>query len=502
MKFQKLFQLLCESFDFNYDLPEDKEFLLFDFYTLNFISKAPDNTLNRNYLQFRTETEDFYKAVGETEQKLLPFLKKELLEAVFASICFELRHVFDKRNDYSFSSSNQSVLISKTFIAALTEKENEWLEIFINKLNNAEVTAEFIDKTNKLSEKINRIKAYLAFEQSKISKKRFVEIAKKLYNLESLWRPGFAGKVWANICTGWLKLNSISDSNISELYIWIDHIYDLQHNNNYVLDKITSYNKTFVEYFIVYDRNYYTNENYTNKKISENTKSINWLNDALSLKKDIRDPWVLVDRCSDNMKKLASRVLHLKGYGSFEQSIETVEKINQNIQLEKVKANPNNIRFIQNPTEEMQIIAVKKEPVLICRIMNPTETVQKIAIDLNGEALRYILNPTESVKRIAIRNSESAFEYIKNPSEELQKLAVSLYPENIKYIKNPSKEIQLLAVSKHPESIFNIKSAVFPEVQELFRKLTNSKTHISSEEFDKSQQLTSKESARFKNNEL
>ena len=226
MKFNQLFQLLFESFDFSYEIPIDKKLLLFDFYTLNFIAKNSEST-DQNYLLFRTETEDVYRIIKETEEKLLPFLKKELLNVVYEAISTEFH---------------------------MTVTKSRTLQEFC------------------------------------------IKEAKDHFGYKGLKRnyANIGGEAWANICEGWLKLNNISDSNISELYIWIDHVYDLQHNTGIIFDKIDDY--------------YIDN-------------SVEWIKNALDLKRDVINPWILVRRSSKDMQKLAAKVLHISGLGSLEENI-------------------------------------------------------------------------------------------------------------------------------------------------------------------------------------
>lgn len=50
-------------------------------------------------------------------------------------------------------------------------------------------------------------------------------------------------------------------------------------------------------------------------------------------------------------------------------------------QLQEIKNNPYNIKFIYSPTEKVQIAAVKQIGAVIRYINNPSEKVQEIAVE-------------------------------------------------------------------------------------------------------------------------
>ena len=458
MKFVKLFQLLFESFDFNYIIPEDKELQLFDFYTLNFISKAADATETENYLQFREDSKEVYKAVGETEQKLLPFLKKELLDAVFFSICCEMRH-----------SSEYKALPTAALKAIFRYKEeyinySEFIDLY-NQTFNLQFY-EFLKYKKEFLQNYSfdeqRLKAYFAFTKCECSKEQFVRISHKMFSKEKIWDKNFGGKVWKDISESWLKLNRVNNSNISELYIWIDHIYDLQHNNGSVLNKVERYKKY-------------------NKEL--NSESCSWLKDALDLKRDVKNPWILVEKCSNDIQKLASRVLHLKGYGSTEKS----KDIFYNTDREAKQITDDSYKkqteedHKQDITEDEKLVIILNNPLAIQSFKKPSEKLQLAAVEKDGCVLIYIAHiASEAVKIAAVKENPFVVKWIVKPSEEVQLVAMSKYNgEAIKDIKEPTEKVQELAIRKRLLNFKDIKNPT-EKIKSLYQELLNRKQNSNS----------------------
>jgi len=75
------------------------------------------------------------------------------------------------------------------------------------------------------------------------------------------WNGGYGGSAWANIAKGWEYL--LKSKTLNEKIIYIDHAYDLQHNNGSVFTKVKLY----------------TGE----------SDSLSWLNNTLNWKRDVTD---------------------------------------------------------------------------------------------------------------------------------------------------------------------------------------------------------------------
>lgn len=328
INFSEWASTLLEVFgSFSYKVPEDKEQQLYDFYMLNFIrgrsslaqritqmhkqgitTKPPKPSFEPGgrYGGMTREDEIDYM-IEEVRKTLLPTLKENLLDAVFFSVAAEIRHVTDE--------------VSEGIKGVHRNVENElgpqYAKMFRDYLKNLElrqssVTSPFMRKPKTAARGLgikermaynqaNRVKSYYAALKSTDNKAEFMRLAKFLYgNLN--WAQSYGGKAWEGITKGWLKLNEAKKPN--EMFIWIDHVYDLQHNTSTVLNKVQSYSRD---------------------------GGFGWLKEALDHKARIKEAHEIIDKISPQMRKLALPTIKLKFGKSLEQFKE--EKI-----LRKFKA--------------------------------------------------------------------------------------------------------------------------------------------------------------------
>lgn len=231
-------QFINESLSHNwqYELPQNKEQQMFDFYMITMLS---NETLNIKI--------NFY--VDECRKILLTSLRKELLKDVFYSIKHEIKNV-----------QNKVYHIDKIpFESFLNTKQLS----FIENLKNGIV------------------------EEKIFTKRKFIKTCKLLFEHDEIrWKHEYGGKTWGNICKAWLNLYESSSYN--DIIIWIDHIYDLEHNTGTIFNKLSSY--------------YKEGEHWT------------WIKQALNIKKNINSPIELIDKVSPKMKTLAYPAIHAKKY--------------------------------------------------------------------------------------------------------------------------------------------------------------------------------------------
>jgi len=257
-----------------YKVPEDKEHILFDFYMLSAISSP--------------KTEETRFAVKEVEDILLPYLKRFMLDAVYFSLMAELRHTFDHAN-YGRSSSGYSGgiyddLEDPRHQDLLDKYKQNWHQYdrFVDRMErdkpqyhaDLDSSVNAPDKSGK-----ERSGAWLSAVATSKNRVEMVELSKEVF-VHPSWDKHFGGQAWADIADGWLKLNRAKSK--PELYSYIDHMYDLQHNNGSVFNKIRSYIK---------------NGEYA------------WLGYALNYKAQVRNPFELYDKISPDFKSLAARAL-------------------------------------------------------------------------------------------------------------------------------------------------------------------------------------------------
>jgi hypothetical protein len=109
--------------------------------------------------------------------------------------------------------------------------------------------------------------------------KEIAEIALRLYKGLD-WEAGFGGDKWADIAQGWLNLNKAKTRG--DMLVHIDRVYQLQHNNDTVFNKIIDYMKG---------------------------GNHQWLKRALDQKFASRSPYDLLPKASSEMQRLASYIL-------------------------------------------------------------------------------------------------------------------------------------------------------------------------------------------------
>ena len=105
-------------------------------------------------------------------------------------------------------------------------------------------------------------------------------------------------------------------------------------------------------------------------------------------------------------------------------------------QKRKVKENPYNVEYINNPSEEIKILAVKGKAGCITYINNPSEALQLQAVKKDGFAIQNIKNPSEKVQLEAVKKTDCVISFIKNPTDRVIREVINnfKYGENINFI--------------------------------------------------------------------
>jgi len=268
--------LLLEKLgSYKYELPKDKEEQMNDFYTLTMMYPRKYNK-NANIQDIKDMPDiDIDSAVEDTQERLYTGLRKNLLNAVFFSICAEIRHIYD---NYSKPVDVLDLIEKK-----LSKKHAKMFRAYTKEMIVADKYSD-LQRTPKearkrlLENRDSYVSSYksavTAMKKTGTKKKDFVEVCELLFN-EASWNSSFGDKAWAGIADGWLKLNAAT--KLEEITVWIDHVYDLQHNTDTVFNKIKSYMKG---------------------------SSYSWIKKALDKKFKIKSPYELWDNMSPQMKRL------------------------------------------------------------------------------------------------------------------------------------------------------------------------------------------------------
>jgi hypothetical protein len=234
---------------FTYGLPKDKEEQLYDFYLLSALPITDDDSLNL--------------AREQTRDMLLPTLKRNLLDAVFFSITAELRHAF---GDENYNGDIHKILSPRL------------MKIFFNYSSlyyHDEGDDNLIYTGPKKGELEKYVRSWDAAKATEVPEREIVKLAQVIFDDESHWESGYGGRMWGNIAKGWLDLDRAE--NHRDMMVYIDRVYQLQHNNDTVFNKVMQYTKKGQH---------------------------NWLKKALD-HKFRSHPYELMDKASPSMKRLA-----------------------------------------------------------------------------------------------------------------------------------------------------------------------------------------------------
>ncbi len=238
---------------YRYEVPEDKEQLLFDFYMYSFISGVKvDRPQRDDHMDY---------VIDEVGNKLTTHLKDELLDMLFFAIAAEARHAdgrvfidnnrIDWQNNETADGENVYGLVGD----GLAQK---WLS-FARDLRRSHLLKDLPRDALARGEAFRgnasqRITAYQLALKHFTHRTEFVNLAKELflqawvdanrmeYNRNQIaFTDAYGGSAWAQVCDAWTRLNQATSR--PELMVAIDHVYDVQHNNGTVLNKINQYAK-------------------------------------------------------------------------------------------------------------------------------------------------------------------------------------------------------------------------------------------------------------------
>lgn len=290
------FYKICQINTIQYSLPKDKRQRLYDFYMMSLL---PNN--------YQNEKLDWI--FKETKEELVKELKQHLLNAVFVSISAEIRHFANiDAMDENFIDDIHKIgqnFTEEIFNFLRNQNYNtdeiNFLQIYNNRvgrraIKNIPQTRDRYRKPDKFK-KIDYFDSYQNIKQlikeTNIDDKEFVELARDVF-LDLPWNENYGGKAWAEIADSWIKL--YESNNMNKDIVYIDHIYDLQHNNDTVFNKLKEYQKTDFE----------------------------WILDALDHKASITSPEELYEHCSPTMKRIARYALK-DAFGTTEEGMSNLK---------------------------------------------------------------------------------------------------------------------------------------------------------------------------------
>jgi hypothetical protein len=348
MNFEDIYIRVISEKYYTYSMPEDKSKMMYDFYVLNYLN----DILGFPSPSHRDLRKDLEDSVKDAVNTLFPLLKQELLDAVFYSICAEIRHaeVYETSNieaikdNPKFLEMYKKYKKYKIFHKKTQDSQEELTDIFgVEKPSSTIRPPESEKVPDQRERNISYKAANYALEKTGYGRQDFVEMCEKMYR-DGSWSTSYGGKAWADICDGWLmlwkankidatsavdkseKLQSEIEKSVEDLIskdkdkdpdkkskstynykptvekkipektmgVAIDHIYDLQHNTSTVFNKLNSYLK---------------DGKYT------------WILKALDHKANVETYHELLNQCSGTVKAMAIPVLYNKLGSTWEKEI-------------------------------------------------------------------------------------------------------------------------------------------------------------------------------------
>lgn len=319
---------LLESFlsSFNYDLPKDPEKMLYDFYFMvgylykdaskeaidpYFIQKSNNEIVQREY----AEKKNIQLSVEACVNKL----REHMIKAVTFSLSCEFRHVFDGHvsnieegivkippkyaqffNDYIFLFRGISSDYSKN--SSYIDRPSTYIKrsSFRKELGNEDIRKKSFAAVRKAMKDLN------------FSFADFAQTMEYAYNPDLFdWSGAFGGRAWMKIATALYRL--IKAETTGDRIVWIDHVYDLQHNTGSVFNKLQTYYK--------------------------NSGGYEWLGQALDWKRDAKNVYDYYDKVSYTLKPIVAWYLKTNTGATIEDITDINSPYYQNI-VNQNKVNP------------------------------------------------------------------------------------------------------------------------------------------------------------------
>jgi len=271
-----------------YRLPASKNVLFYDFYALAYLqslqldpeAKGSDSFKGASQTSFTTR-DSVSRDVEHAAGVLIPYLRKELSNATFLSICAEIRHLFDNHQSPEFWQTMTNHRLFRLY----ARKQAEAVSSISNLPGvNRPVRTPPVSGTQPGYDKAMKA-AIWAIKKGGSTMGEFVRLARYAFQ-RGHWSSSYGGKAWANICDGWEMLNSDKSNDLKSAAVAIDHVFDMQHNTGTVLNKV---------------QEYAINGGY------------GWLSGALNYKASVKSIHALLDRCSSDMRKLSKVALKSAG---------------------------------------------------------------------------------------------------------------------------------------------------------------------------------------------
>lgn len=261
---------------FVYPVPEDRQHQMYDFYIMSFLAQYLSGKGKQSGKLPMDVGVEF--ALKEARSTLYDKLQEDFLRIVFRAVTGEMRHIWSKWSEYDDPQDTYDILQAD---ADVTDNEIQMLKNFLRMMDGQHGDDIHRPLAADIGEKL--------FNKSDKARK-WMNLASKTFAMgDDLWNEEYGSKSWKSIADAWPKLKGAETPQNQQ--VWIDHIYDLQHNTGSVLNKDESFRRYDLE--------------------SKEAHSIGfgWIKKALDHKRDAKSPHDLFDNASPAMRRLGGFVL-------------------------------------------------------------------------------------------------------------------------------------------------------------------------------------------------
>jgi hypothetical protein len=273
MSIKLLFEMMAKELSesqfsqWEYKLSTDPEVMLYDFY---FLSKFLNDQ--------NTGDEDLDYSLKLATKEVADGLQKHMIRAVKWALSCEFRHIIDGEGYQSdWRNSRKLNHKTKTFLEEYEDILTSTKKNKIVKLERVKKRVDTISNTKaedywQTGSRVSSYRSILsAMKNQNLNNSDFGEIAEDCFS-RLKWDSGYGGKSWGRIAKGWVNL--VNAKTTPDKFVWIDHVYDLQHNSDTVFDKVSLYYKA---------------EARGNEDDKDDETGFAWLKAALDWKRDVTD---------------------------------------------------------------------------------------------------------------------------------------------------------------------------------------------------------------------
>jgi hypothetical protein len=272
---------------------------IYDFYVLSYLEFLVTKMPVKN---MRDEDTELKASIIDAHKKCTKGLREELLNDVASSISGEagLQFAEEEYDPGNYKPFGLKVL-SKSSIELFNSIHSVIPQDF-----NPDVPGKGEQLWKIISDHLDKIG---------VSYARYINLCNQVFDEDFFqWDEDYGGAAWQDICEGWLKLNESRPFSPEE-QVAIDHIFDLQHNNGSVLDKLSKY--SMVSEAREDDED---DEDYYDDDEDYGGGDFGWLQRVLDHKRDATNMYQLLPYASGSVRAMAERALKERTGSTVQQS--------------------------------------------------------------------------------------------------------------------------------------------------------------------------------------